>query len=101
LLSAAQVVLLNRAGNAQPSQSTASQPDEAATHEVVIVYASYVVTRKVSNAMMSKASATGLEVVSASRSVSFSDLDLSQPSDEATLGSHVYQAAHDACKGHR
>lgn len=92
------MVLSSGTGNAQPTQSVAAQPDEAAAHEVVIVYAPYVVTRTVISPMMSKTSATGLEVVSASRSVSFSDLNLSQPPDEATLESRVYQAAHDACK---
>lgn len=78
------------AGHAQPA-------DNVAAHERVVVYAPYVVTHKVTSPMMSKTSAAGIEVVSASRTVSYADLNLSQAPDENTLEDRVRQAAREAC----
>lgn len=97
LLGVALMVLPSAAGYAQPAQSTGAQPGDAAAHEKITVYAPYVVTRKIMNPMMSKTSSTGIEVISVSRSVSFSDLNLSQPPDQITLNNRVHQAAQDAC----
>ena len=66
-------------------------------HEEITVYAPFVVTRKVINPMMSKKSSAGLELVSASRSVSFRDLDLSKAADVTLLENRVHDAARDAC----
>jgi UrcA family protein len=82
------------AGQAQPADSMAGN---AVPHERVVVYAPYVVTRKLVNPMMSKASAAGIEVVSASRTVSYADLNLSQASDQTTLEDRVHKAAQEAC----
>lgn len=82
---------------AQPAK-TQSQEFEEAQYETVTVYAPYVVKRQVVNSMMSKKSATGLEMVSISRSVSFADLDLADPGQAKQLESRVDIAAHDACR---
>lgn len=82
---------------AQPAK-TQSQEFEEAQYETVTVYAPYVVKRQVVNSMMSKKSATGLEMVSVTRSVNFSDLDLADPGQAKQLESRVDIAAHDACR---
>ena len=78
---------------AQPAQ----QSLEFEQHETVTVYAPFIVRREVVNPMMSKKSSTGLEMVSVSRSVSFADLDLSDPGQAKQLEGRVDVAAHAAC----
>ena len=79
---------------AQPANQ---QSLEFEQHETVTVYAPYIVRREVVNPMMSKKSSTGLEMVSISRSVSFADLDLSDPDQVKQLEGRVDIAARDAC----
>ena len=76
---------------------TAPEPKQDTPHEVIFVYAPYVVTRQVINPMMSRKSSTGIELVSASRTVNFADLNLSEAPDVATLKMRVRLAAQDAC----
>jgi UrcA family protein len=82
---------------AQPAKMQ-SQEFEEAPYETVTVYAPYVVKRQIVNSMMSKKSATGLEMVSVTRRVSFSDLDLADAGQAKQLESRVDIAAHDACR---
>lgn len=79
---------------AQPANQQALEFEQ---HETVTVYAPFVVRREVVNPMMSKKSSTGLEMVSISRSVSFADLDLSDPGQAKQLEGRVDIAAHAAC----
>ena len=81
-----------------PAQAqTAAETSLSGQHEVIFVYAPYVVTRQVINPMMSKNSSTGIELVTQSRTVNFADLDLSEAADVATLNMRVRHAAQDAC----
>ena len=86
---------------AGPSLAQSSNPQslefEQAQYETVTVYAPYVVRHHIVNPMMSKTSSTGLEMVSVTRTVSFADLDLSDPGQVKQLRSRVDIAAHDAC----
>ena len=80
-----------------PAQAQTAAETSLSGHEVIFVYAPYVVTRQVVNPMMSKKSATGIELVTQSRTVNFADLDLSEAADVATLTMRVRHAAQDAC----
>lgn len=93
------ILAMGMAGSsmAQPAKMQ-TQEFEEAQYETVTVYAPYVVKRQVINPMMSKGSSTGLEMVSITRSVSFADLDLSDPGQAKQLESRVDIAAHDACR---
>lgn len=93
LLGAALVVF----SSGETSAQSVGEP-AAAAHERITVYAPFVVTHKITNPMMSKTSATGIEVVTVSRSVSYADLNLSQSPDQITLENRVHQAAEEACK---
>ena len=86
-------LLLAGSSFAQPDQPT----EPPAAHETVTVYAPFVVRHKPVNPMMSRSHATGLELVSVSRAVSFHDLDLGKPIDADTLENRVHRAAVDAC----
>lgn len=95
LLGAALMAFSSGAGLAQPTDTAGT---DAAPHERVTVYAPYVVTRKISNPRLANPSGVGIEVVTLSRNVSYSDLNLSQAEDQTTLANRVHQAAEDACK---
>lgn len=77
-------------------------PTEPGMHEQVIVVAPYVVRRATVAPAGSRATGGGmlrpLEVVSVDRSVSFSDLDLTQTKDDATFEKRINDAAADACR---
>lgn len=79
------------------SSNRQSPKFEEERYETLTVYAPYVVRRQVVNPMMSKASSTGLQLVSISRAVSFADLDLSDPDQVKQLEGRVGMAAQDAC----
>ena len=91
------LLLANASGNAQAQQATDSASAAASPQEEVMVYAPFVVQRKVLTRMMTRKSSTGLELISVSRSVSFADLDLSDSANVTTLENRVHQAAQDAC----
>ncbi len=86
------------------AQSAPTEPGthDLVAHEQVIVVAPYVVRRAIVSPAGNRATGGGmlrpLDVISVDRSVSFSDLDLTQTKDDATFEKRINDAAADACR---
>lgn len=85
--------VLSSAAQAQPFPG----PQDMAQEDMA-VGAPYAVKRELQpNPTASSTSSADVELISLSRGVTYSDLDLSQPTDVATLEARVRLAAREAC----